>query len=101
MDLAGPKSKSSWSLPIDWLGSGVPGIEWSECKGDFLSVRIKYYGNGSLTLNHNCKIHEFSMQIIRGTNLLKRFLKVGRFVRHHMSCIFCDFGRGESQDLKK
>ena len=31
----------------------------------------------------------------------KRCLKVGRFVRHHMSCIFCDFGRGESQDLKK
>ena len=38
MDLAGPKSKSSWSLPIDWLGSGVPGIEWSQGKGDFCQL---------------------------------------------------------------
>ena len=29
----GSKSKSSWSLPIDWLGSGVPGIKWSQGKG--------------------------------------------------------------------
>ena len=79
---------------------------WGALKSTASLLKSTLYDKfgGSLILKHNCKINEFSMQIIRGTHApftktYKKgwiFLNVGKFGRYHMSLSFFVFLAAES-----